>query len=145
MDGVHGDENICTMWMHHYNTIIFGLIVSMLNMSNMHSSLVVLLAIMVSAMLIQIYMDTFLHLLPNLWYLPNLKDKNKRISDKCIYRPININILCLSNMLSKVVDNVIMNCIDLFLQTTPAQFGFKPKHGTEMCVFAFKELIQFIM
>ena len=110
MDGVHGDENICTMWMHHYNTIIFGLIVSMLNMSNMHSSLVVLLAIMISAMLIQImlYMDAFLHLLPNLWYLPNLKDKNKRISDKCNYRLIYINILCLSNILSKVVDNVIM-------------------------------------
>ena len=70
--------------------------------------------------------------------LPVIKDKNKRISDKCNYRPI-----CLSSILSKMIENVIMNRIDLFLQTTPAQFGFKPKHGTELCVFAFKELIRY--
>ena len=30
-----------------------------------------------------------------------------------------------------------------YLETTCNQFGFKPKHGTEMCVFVLKELISY--
>ncbi len=30
-----------------------------------------------------------------------------------------------------------------FLQSSSNQFWFKPKHGTELCVFAFKELLRF--
>ena len=33
--------------------------------------------------------------------------------------------------------------MSIFLQSSPNQFGFKPKHGTELCVFAFKELLRF--
>ena len=33
--------------------------------------------------------------------------------------------------------------MDVYLQTSPHQFGFKSKHGTELCVFAFKELLRF--
>ena len=42
-----------------------------------------------------------------------------------------------------VLANYLFNRTDTYLQTTPHQFGFKPKHGTELCVFAFKELLQF--
>ena len=59
-------------------------------------------------------------------------------NDKNNYRPI-----CLSNICSKIIEVVIFNRIGTFLQSSPNQFGFKPKHGTELCVFAFKELLRF--
>ena len=43
---------------------------------------------------------------------------------------------------SKIIEVVIFNRIGTFLQSSPNQFGFKPKHGTELCVFAFKELLR---
>ena len=181
MDGVHGDENICKMWMHHYSDIFncvnnshcdqyhtnicseqinmctdmnvpvdeIRSIISELSCNKApgpdglnaehvkyaDSRLTILMALMVSAVLIHGHIPA---LAAESVILPVIKDKNKRISDKCNYRPI-----CLSNILSKMIENVIMNRIDLFLQTTPAQFGFKPKHGTELCVFAFKELIRY--
>ena len=33
--------------------------------------------------------------------------------------------------------------MDGYLQSTFNQFGFKRKHGTEMCVFVLKELIRY--
>ena len=63
--------------------------------------------------------------------VPIIKDKNKRVNDKNNYRPI-----CLSNVCSKIIEVVIFN-------SSSNQFGFKPKHGTELCVFAFKELLRF--
>ena len=70
--------------------------------------------------------------------VPIIKDKNKRVNDKRNYRPI-----CLSNICSKIIEVVLFNRISTFLQSSSNQFGFKPKHGTELCVFAFKELLRF--
>ena len=70
--------------------------------------------------------------------VPVIKDKNRRVNDKSNYRP-----LCLFNIGSKIVEAVLLNRRDIYLQTTPHQFGFKSKHGTELCVFAFKELLRF--
>ena len=67
-----------------------------------------------------------------------IKDKNRRVNDKGNYRPI-----CLSNIGSKILEAVLLNRMDVYLQTTPNQFGFKSKHETELCVFAFKELLRF--
>ena len=58
-----------------------------------------------------------------------IKDKNKRVND---------------NICSKIIEVVIFNRIGTFLQSSANQFGFKPKHGTELCVFAFKELLRFL-
>ena len=38
---------------------------------------------------------------------------------------------------------MLFNRLDAYLQTAPHQFGFKPKHGTGLCMFAFKELLRF--
>ena len=54
------------------------------------------------------------------------------------YRPI-----CLSKVCSKIIEVVIFNRISTFLESSSNQFGFKPKHGTELCVFSFKELLRF--
>ena len=45
--------------------------------------------------------------------------------------------------LFKIIEVVLFNRMSIFLQSSPNQFGFKPKHGTELCVFAFKELLRF--
>ena len=61
--------------------------------------------------------------------LPIIKDKNKRINDKDNYRPI-----CLPNVFTKVIEQILLKRLHPFLKTTENQYGFKPEHGTEMCV-----------
>ena len=51
--------------------------------------------------------------------------------------------ICLSNVFSKIIEVVIFNRISTFLESSSNQFGFKPKHGTELSVFAFKQLLRF--
>ena len=70
--------------------------------------------------------------------VPIIKNKNKRISDKNNYRPIG-----LSNICTKIIESVLMKRMESCLTTTNNQFGFKSKHGTEMCVFVLKELIRY--
>ena len=50
-----------------------------------------------------------------------IKDKNRRVNEKGNYWPI-----CFSNICSKIIDVVLTNGMDAYLQTTPHQFGFKP-------------------
>ena len=66
-----------------------------------------------------------------------LKSKSKSVNDKLNYRPI-----ALSNILSKVFENILYNRLEDYLYTTSNQFGFKKNVGTEMCVFALKEVIR---
>ena len=50
--------------------------------------------------------------------------------------------LLLSLVLSQVVKKVILNRISEFLLTTCNQFGFKNKLGTDMCIYALKEILE---
>ena len=70
--------------------------------------------------------------------IPIVKNKNKYITDKENYRPI-----CLANVFTKVIENVLLSRLQNWLSTTCSQFGFKAKHGTEMCVFILKELVRY--
>ena len=65
-----------------------------------------------------------------------IKDKNKRVNNLRDYRPI-----CLSNIRSEIIEVVLFNRIGTFLQRSSNQFGFEPKQGTELSVFAFKEYL----
>ena len=60
----------------------------------------------------------------------------------CAYNEFNPYFLCasicLANVFTKVVEKVLCSCMDGYLQSTFNQFGFKRKHGTEMCVFVLK-------
>ena len=62
--------------------------------------------------------------------------KNKRVNDKRNYRPI-----CLSNICSKIIEVVFIESA-LSCKVVLLSLGL-PKHGTELCVFAFKELLRF--
>ena len=66
--------------------------------------------------------------------IPIVKNKNKHITDKENYRPIR-----LANVFTKVIENVLLSHLQNWLSTTCSQFGFKAKHGTDMCVFILKE------
>ena len=46
-------------------------------------------------------------------------------------------------IISKVFELLILTRYKDLLCTTPNQFGFKSKHGTEMCIFVLKEIIDF--
>ena len=70
--------------------------------------------------------------------VPVIKDKNKRISDKNNYRPI-----CLSNVITKVLERVLHTRIDVYMCTMHNQFGFKSKLGTDICVYVLKELLHY--
>ena len=68
--------------------------------------------------------------------VPIIKDKAGNISSKDNYRPI-----ALASIMSKIVEIVIMNRIEACLYTSSNQFGFKANHGTDQCIYVFKEII----
>ena len=70
--------------------------------------------------------------------VPIVKDKTGIISSKDNYRPI-----ALASVLSKLIERIILERIDTCLLTSKNQFGFKSKHGTDQCIFAFKEVVDF--
>ena len=69
--------------------------------------------------------------------VPVIKNKSRRINDSDNYRPI-----ALASIVSKVVEKVILNRTSEFLWTTCNQFGFKNKLGTDMCIYALKEIVE---
>ena len=99
------------------------------------SQLSVLLSILMSAILIHGRVPSAM--LKSVM-IPIVKNKNKHITDKENYRPI-----CLVNVFTKVIENVLLSRLQKWLSTTCSQFGFKAKHGTEMCVFILKELVRY--
>ena len=69
--------------------------------------------------------------------VPIVKDKKGDISDKDNYRPI-----ALTSVFSKVFELIILLKYSHSLtKTTWNQFGFKKKSSTDLCVFAFKEIV----
>ena len=67
--------------------------------------------------------------------LPIVKD-TKGDSDN--YRPI-----ALTSVISKAFELVILERCRSILDTSPNQFGFKAKHGTELSIFAQKQVIEY--
>ena len=70
--------------------------------------------------------------------LPLLKCKSKDPADVNNYRPIAI-----VTALSKVLEHVLLSRIARYLWTADSQFSFKQAHGTEMAIFALKQIVDF--
>ena len=49
----------------------------------------------------------------------------------------------LATIISKLYEHYILACISPLLATTDNQFGFKPKHGTDMCIFLLKQTVSY--
>ena len=93
----------------------------------------VLLALCFSGMLMHgILPDYMLSVL----LVPVVKEKTGKISSIDNYRPI-----ALASVLSKVLERILLERMQDYILTTDEQFGFKSKHGTDMCVYALKEAV----
>ena len=70
--------------------------------------------------------------------VPIIKDKKGLVTDKDNYRPIAV-----TSVLSKLIELVLLERMNLNLGTACNQFGFKSRHGTDMCVFTLKQIIEY--
>ena len=70
--------------------------------------------------------------------IPVVKNKGGNVSDSGFYRPIAI-----ANVVSKVLESILLSRCEEFLITTDNQFGFKPHHSTDMCIYTLKEVLHF--
>ena len=68
--------------------------------------------------------------------VPVINDKAGKISSKDNYRPI-----ALASVFSKLIEIIILDRIEMYMDTNPNQFGFKKKHGTNQCIYVLKEVI----
>ena len=68
--------------------------------------------------------------------VPIIKDKCGKINSKDNYRPI-----ALASIVSKIVENILLDRMSVTLSTMSNQFGFKKKHGTDLCIYVLKEVI----
>ena len=69
---------------------------------------------------------------------PSVKTKTGDVTDKNNYRPIAV-----ATSMSKVMELLILSKTECFLNTSDNQFGFKKKHGTDMCIHAFRQIIEY--
>jgi hypothetical protein len=70
--------------------------------------------------------------------VPIVKVKTGDSSDKGNYRPIALVTAC-----SKLFEVILLDIIDSCLDTCDNQFGFKRKHGTDLCIFTLKNVVQY--
>ncbi len=70
--------------------------------------------------------------------VPLIKNKMGDLSDKNNYRPI-----ALVTAVSKVLEIVILNRIECYIDTGCNQFGFKKKHATDICIYSLKNTIRY--
>ena len=62
------------------------------------------------------------------------------VIDKDNYHPI-----AMKNVISKVLQLLILDYVKDYLYTECNQFGFKMAHSTDMCVFMLKQTVEFYM
>jgi len=68
--------------------------------------------------------------------IPLIKDRSGMLDDRTNYRAI-----ALSTTLSKILELVLVERLQPFLNTSDAQFGFKVGHSTTHATFVLKETI----
>lgn len=69
--------------------------------------------------------------------VPVIKDKAGKVGSLDNYRPI-----ALASVLPKVLKKILLDRLNGYIETTDNQFGFKPKHGTDQCIYALKEMVE---
>ena len=70
--------------------------------------------------------------------IPIVKNKKGDITNMDNYRPIAI-----TTVLSKILELIILSKFRHLLLTKDNQFGFKQKHGTDMCIFALQQIVDY--
>ena len=67
----------------------------------------------------------------NSTHRPYVMDRLSEVSD-----PLSVSML-------NVMELLILSKTECFLNTSDNQFGFKKKHGTDMCIHAFRQTIEY--
>ena len=49
--------------------------------------------------------------------------------------------LLLASIVSKKIENILLDRMSVTRSTMSNQFGFKKKHGTDLCIYVLKEVI----
>ena len=97
-----------------------------------HSKFTGLLSMLFNAMFLHNYLSCkFLEAI----IVPIIKNKKGLITDKDNYRPIAI-----TSVVSKILELLLLDRVQFQLETSSNQFGFKSKHGTDMCVYTLKQI-----
>ena len=92
-----------------------------------------LLARCLSSFLVHGYLpDTLMSVI----LVPIIKDKSGKINSKDNYRPIAI-----ASTMSKLLEKLLLDRLSNYLVTSSHQFGFKPKHSMDACIYVLKETI----
>ena len=68
--------------------------------------------------------------------VPVIKDKVGKLNSSDNYRPI-----ALASVMSKVIERILLSRLERWISSADNQFGFKRKHGTDLCIFALKEML----
>ena len=68
--------------------------------------------------------------------VPIKKDKSGKISSIDNYRPIAI-----ASIMSKLLEILLLERLSNYFLTSSHQFGFKPNHSTDACIYVLKEAI----
>lgn len=68
--------------------------------------------------------------------VPVIKDKVGKVGGIDNYRPI-----VLASILSKVLEKIFLDKITVLINSANNYFGFKAKHGTDLCIYALKEIV----
>jgi len=70
--------------------------------------------------------------------IPIIKNKKGLVMDKDNYRPVAV-----TSVVSKIIELILLDRLHDKLGTAYNQVGFKSKHGTDMCVFSLKQVIEY--
>lgn len=63
--------------------------------------------------------------------VPVVKVKAGMVGSIDDYRP-----LAVASILSQVLDKILLERMNVFINSTDNQFGFKAKHSTDLCIYA---------
>ena len=100
-----------------------------------HDSLAVHLSLCINSCLVHSFLPKELMLT---LIVPLVKKQAGDISSVNNYRPI-----ALCTMASKVLETVLLHTIDTYLTVEDNQFGFRKGLSTDMCIYTFKQIIEY--
>ncbi len=69
--------------------------------------------------------------------VPVIKDKTGEVGSMDYHRPI-----ARASVLSKVLKSILLDKLSVYVCTSENQFGFKAKHGTDLCIYELKEMVE---
>ena len=98
-------------------------------------TLAIMLSLLFGSLLVHVHLPLEL---TKVILIPLIKNRAGDVTDRDNYRPI-----ALATTISKLLERIIFNRCEHFLETSCHQFGFKKGHATDMCIYVMKEVIQF--